>query len=329
MALASCSTTGKSPQKHPFVSISAVGDLMFDRGVGEAVWKNGSHWAMEKVRDDIASADIAFANLESPISKKSAMLEKPIGFRSPPGTAGLLADAGFDVVSLANNHSVDCGRDGLLETMAFLGKSGLHWCGAGKDRREAEKACIIKVNGLRVAFVAFSQFPEGSRKMDKVPTIALAEPGTVSRVIAGAAKKADIVVASFHWGEEYAPIPTGESRTLAREAADAGAALILGHHPHVVQGLETIPRRHGRPALVAWSLGNFIFDQKETRTREGLVLHCRMDRGGVESARLAPVRIDGLRPRPADPAETKATISTVATLSPAGLINPDGSLNLP
>jgi len=297
--------------------------------VGKTVFKYGSGWAMEKVGLEISAADLAFANLECPIAEKSAMLAKPIGFRAPAGSARLLADAGFDIVSLANNHAVDCGRDGLLETMAFLKKAGLRWCGAGKDRKGAERAEVIRVNGLKIAFVAFCEFREGAVKRDTVPTIALAEPGTVGRAVKDAAKRADIVVASFHWGEEYSRNPTGESRAMAKEAAEAGACLILGHHPHVVQGLETMPGKRGRPVLVAWSLGNFMFDQKDPRTREGIILHCQLGKDGVESARLAPVRIDGFRPRPAVPAEFKETVSLVAGLSPAGLVGLDGRINLP
>lgn len=284
---------------------------------------------MENIRGEITPADISFANLESPISEISAMLEKPIGFRAPPSTAQLLADAGFDIVSLANNHAVDCGRDGLVETMGFLKKAGVRWCGAGKDRKSAEKAAVIRVKGVKIAFVAFCEFLEGSRKRNTVPTIALSEPGTVARVVAEARKKADVVVASFHWGQEYSEGPTRESRAIAKEAAEAGAALIIGHHPHVVQGLETIPRKRGRPALVAWSMGNFLFDQKKPETREGMFLHCMIGKDGVESARISPIRIEGFRPRPANAAERENTLSKVSALSATGLVGADGRLKLP
>jgi poly-gamma-glutamate synthesis protein (capsule biosynthesis protein) len=327
--LASCAGNKAVKKGPPTATLAAAGDLMMDRSVETAVWEHGTGWALEKVREAVSSADIAFVNLESPIAEKSAMLEKPIGFRAPSGTARLLADSGFDIVSLANNHAVDCGRDGLLETFAFLEQAGLRWCGAGKDRKAAEKAAVLRVNGLRVAFVAFCEFPEGSKKRNEVPTIALAERGTVGRVVAEAGRRADVVVASFHWGEEYSGGPTPEARALAGEAAAAGASLILGHHPHVVQGLETIPRKKGRPTLVAWSLGNFVFDQKKPQTREGLLLNCRIGRNGVENASLSPVRIDGFRPRLADPGEKAETLKLVAGLSPAGLVGTDGRLNLP
>jgi poly-gamma-glutamate capsule biosynthesis protein CapA/YwtB (metallophosphatase superfamily) len=328
--LSSCGGNESARRDVPVVELFAAGDIMLDRSVGEAAWRNGMSWILAGFRAQISSADIAFANLESPISEKAAKLEKPISFRAPAGAAKMLSEAGFDIVSLANNHAVDCGRDGLVETMDFLKKSRIRWCGAGKNRDSAEGASVLRSRGLRVAFVAFCEFPEGSKKRDSVPTIALAEPGTVGRCIRKARERADVVVASFHWGEEYARGPSESQRELAREAVEAGASLILGHHPHVIQGLETIPagRAGGRPALVAWSLGNFVFDQNGPRTSSGMALKIRLGKDGVDSARILPVRIEGCRPRPADEKEGAEILRVVTGLSIIGLVGPDGSLKL-
>jgi len=328
--LSSCAENESARRDMPVVELFAAGDIMLDRSVGEAAWRNGMSWILADFRPDISSADIAFANLESPISEKAAKLEKPISFRAPAGAGELLAEAGFDVVSLANNHAVDCGRDGLTETMDFLRKSRIRWCGAGKDRNSAEKASVLRSRGLRVAFVAFCEFPEGSKKRDSVPTIALAELGTVGRCIREARERADVVIASFHWGEEYSRGPSEFQRALAREAVEAGASLILGHHPHVIQGLETLPRGKtgGRPALIAWSLGNFVFDQDGPRTSSGMALRIRLGKDGVESARILPVRIEGCRPRPAEGKEAVEILKIVTGLSVIGLVGPDGTLKL-
>jgi poly-gamma-glutamate synthesis protein (capsule biosynthesis protein) len=286
---------------------------MLDRNAGRMLDKAGPGWPFELVKDKLAGADLTFANLESPIAANSAAVEKPIAFKAPDAAAESLAKGGIGIVSLANNHAMDCGRAGLVETFKALRLAGVKWCGAGSNREEAEAPVVARTGGIRIAFVAFTEFPEGAKKRDDVPTMALADSKTVRRVIEAARKKADAVVASFHWGEEYADRPGEERRKLAQIASQAGADLIIGHHPHVLQGFEVIagPRR----TLVAYSLGNFVFDQRRQGTRDGAFLLVRIGKEGLIAAEAVPVKIKEGRPMPAEGEEAQEILRTLAGLS--------------
>jgi len=295
------------------VVLAAVGDVMLDRNAGKMLAQSGPGWPFENVNQALAGAVVRFANLESPIAVDASRLDKPIAFRAPARAAASLAEAGFTVVSLANNHAVDCGRNGLKETFHALKKAGVKWCGAGVDRETAEAPVIIKAGGIRIAFVGFTEFPEGSRKLDDVPTMALADAGTVRRAVGAARGIADVVVVSLHWGEEYQDRPGEDRRKLARIAAEAGADLIVGHHPHVLQGFEVI--NGARRTLVAYSLGNFVFDQRKEGTRDGAILLVRLGRQGVIAASVVPIQLVSGRPTPATGEEGEAVLKNLAGLS--------------
>jgi poly-gamma-glutamate synthesis protein (capsule biosynthesis protein) len=311
LVLAGCGS-GMRPEGDT-VTLAAVGDVMLDRNAGRMLEKAGPGWPFENVKQTLAGADAGFANLESPIAVDAPKVDKPIAFRASVRAADSLAGVGFKMVSLANNHAADCGRAGILETMRALRKAGIKWCGAGRNRPEAEAPVIVKVGGVRLAFVGFTEFPEGSRKRDDVPTMALADAGTIRRSVGAARALADVVVVSLHWGEEYQDRPGEARRSLARVAAEAGADLIVGHHPHVLQGFEVI--NGVRRTLVAYSLGNFVFDQRTEGTREGAILLVRLNRQGVVSASVVPVRLVAGRPTPAVGEEGSAVLRSLAGLS--------------
>jgi poly-gamma-glutamate synthesis protein (capsule biosynthesis protein) len=299
------------------VTIVAGGDVMLDRGIAEAIGRAGPGRVLRGVAGEFTGADISFCNLESPLAESSGKLDKPIAFKAAPATAGILASAGMDVVSLANNHAVDCGRAGLVETLGALKAAGVRWCGAGRTRSAAEYPAVFRAGGIRVAFVAMTEFPEGARKHYDRPTMALATGEDARRAIGTARGMADLVVASFHWGSEYSPRPTPFQRRMAAQAAEWGADLVLGHHPHVVEGLELIPRagEGRRPVLVAYSLGNLVFDQRRAATRKGLVVAITAGPEGVREARLVPVMLEGGFPRVAEGGDADAILGEVARLS--------------
>ncbi|MBI3944370.1 MAG: CapA family protein, partial [Armatimonadetes bacterium] len=286
------------------VMLAAVGDILLDRGVGERIGRFGIEYPFRHVAGILSGADIAFGNLECPLSAEGIKTPKPFSFRADPAAAECLRRAGLDIVSLANNHAMDCGRSGLLETVRHLEGRGIRWCGAGWTRAEAEAATVVTARGLRVGFVGFCRFlPEGGFLRDDRPTIAFASPERVRAAVRAARARADVVVASFHWGVEYRPYPVAEQERLAKEAVDAGAHLVLGHHPHVLQRVEWL----GPHAVAAYSLGNFVFDSPRPEARESAILRFRLSRRGVESVDAIPVRVEGCRPRPL-PAKEGAAI---------------------
>jgi gamma-polyglutamate biosynthesis protein CapA len=312
---------GCRPQKHETrtseaeVTLVAVGDILLDRGVGKQIVRFGADYPFERVGGLLREADIAFGNLECPLAAGGEKVKKRYSFRAKPEMAESLARAGFDLLSLANNHTMDCGRIGLTETMENLSRPNLRWCGAGKTRSEAEMATVLEVQGIRVAFVGFCEFvPERAFPRDDRPTILFAEEETVRRVVSAARPQADVVIASFHWGIEFDSRPTEFQKGLARAAVESGADIVLGHHPHVLQPLEVMSH-NGRRALIAYSLGNFVFDPTSSAPSRSMILRCTFGKNGLHRAEVLPMQIEQCRPRPAEAAETETIRSRLTSLS--------------
>ncbi len=188
---------------------------------------------------------------------------------------------------------------------AILKSRGLLWTGAGENRALAETPTIVTRHGLRIAFVGFCQFlPEGTFLNDDRPTIAFADEDNVRRVVGAARARADIVVASFHWGVEYRTWPSELQKHLAHVAVAAGADLVLGHHPHVLEGSEALTRNDGgvvHRAFIVYSLGNFVFDPKPQQgaaAAHSMIFQCRLTSTGVRDVRTIPIRIVDCQPRP-------------------------------
>lgn len=275
------------------VTLVAVGDVQLGRYVADDIKRNGADWLFAPTADISRGADIAFCNLECALSADALLLPKRFGFRADPGCADALARAGYDVACLANNHSMDCHFAGLTDTMRALAGARVAYVGAGDDRRAARRPLILHCRGLRIAFLARSMFiPEGVVLLDDHPAIAILDPDAIARDVRAAARAADVVVVSLHWGIEYSPYPTDWQRRIAHRIVDAGADVVIGHHPHSVQEVERY-----RGAVIAYSLGNFVFDTSRERARHGLMLRCRVGRGGVIAVDTVPVTIKDHRPR--------------------------------
>lgn len=273
------------------VTLAAVGDIQLGRGVGRMIEKEGPDYPFRMVAPLLRSADLTFGNLECALSEEGRPIPKQFSFKADPAAALGMAGAGFDLLSLANNHSMDCGREGLLETQAALAGRGIRSVGAGRDAAEAAAPVILEHGGLRIAFLARTMVaPEGVIYREDAPGVAALDPERIEDEVRAARRQADLVVVSLHWGIEYARQPQEEQRRLARRLVDAGACLVLGHHPHALQPVERY-----RGGLIAYSLGNFVFDAGP-KGRQGAILRCTLTAGGVGSAELIPVAIREGRP---------------------------------
>lgn len=286
----------------------AVGDIMLDRWVGEVIKRSGATHILEKVRDDIRAADIAFANLESPLSTVGAHAPKACIFRADPATVEVLVDGGFNIVSIANNHTLDAGVAGLMQTMDHLEAAGIAWCGAARERERSWEPSRFEIDGLMMGFVACTDlsFQHGSWcKVD-------AEMTDFAEQIRSAKSQCDLLVVSIHWGNEYQNVPTRRQREVAHAAIDAGADLIIGHHPHVLQG---VGQYRGAPIL--YSTGNFVFDQREGERMESAVFHLEFTEGEGWQIRAVPVWIPFARAGPIYPESARAAsiINRLASLS--------------
>jgi poly-gamma-glutamate capsule biosynthesis protein CapA/YwtB (metallophosphatase superfamily) len=210
----------------------------------------------------------------------------------------------------------------LLETIDHLKARGLHWAGAGPTLAAAEAPTILSVRGIKIAFIAFTDVePESGLRGDGWRGVARASKSALGRAVAAARGQADVVVVSLHWGIEYTSRPSGRQRELAQAAVAAGADLVLGHHTHTLQGLEAFVQKGAavkRRALVAYSLGNFVFDSPPSlgrRVVETVVLRCKLNRNGLVSAEVRPVFIEKYLPRAAAPEESRRILARLTELS--------------
>ncbi|MCX7599547.1 MAG: CapA family protein [Armatimonadetes bacterium] len=278
-------------------SLVAVGDIMLDRGVGRAIQRRGWSSIFACVRDRLRAADITFGNLESPLSTRGAHSPKDCVFRAHPSTVKVLLDGGFDIVSVANNHTLNSGRQTLLDTLGILRSNGLRYVGARPERHLSWWPVHLQAGGLTVGFMAFTDlsFEHGSySKVDK-------DLGKFAEKISTAARKVDVLVVSFHWGEEYMAMPTLRQRQVARVTVEAGADLILGHHPHVLQGITAL---NGAPIL--YSMGNFVFDQRQGERMESAIFELSYVAGDGWYIRAVPVIIPSSRFGPEYPPTTRS-----------------------
>lgn len=294
--------------EEPEVTLLAVGDVMLGRHVAAKMRLHGLDYPFAKVRDLLAGADLVFANLESPLGVKGRPIpNKGIWFRGPPEGASVLRDAGIDVVSVANNHILDYDTESLIETLGLLDQHGVAWAGAGRNLEEARRPAVLERNGITVAFLAYTEFadadlfwswqhPRTFLAGPQVPGCAPMDLDMITEDVALARTRADIVVVSFHWGQEYVNHPQSymgqDLQEVARRTIDAGAHLVLGHHPHAIQGIEFY-----RGAIIAYSLGNFVMDQTRPITTESMILRIGLSAGGVRSLQVLPVRIRDHRPQ--------------------------------
>jgi len=295
----------------PLVGLVVVGDVMLGRGVGSLIAANSPSYPFSATRDLTSQADIAFGNLESPITTRG-FPQGGIALRSRPEVTEGLSYAGFDVLSLANNHTDDYGAVGLLDTMSHLDGEEIAFVGLTSDDDEGQVALTREVNGLRMAFLAYNHVgPRPTGAGGGVSGRAWLEPELAYADVLEAAKNADFVVVSLHWGEEYMPLPDEFQQQVARGMLDAGAGLVLGHHPHVVGGVAFEER-----GLVAYSLGNFVFDQPfSEETLQGLVLLSLIGRSGLKQVQLIPVQIEAGQPSVLPLAEARSVLSKVFEVS--------------
>ncbi len=298
---------GLADQTGPLISFVAVGDVMLGRGVGRLMAVNSPHYPFLLTRELTNAADVAFANLECPLTL-GGVPQGGIALRASPDAVEGLSDAGFDVLSLANNHSDDYGAIGLLDTIAALEEKGIAHVGVEGGPGAARSATVIDAGGAKIAFLAYNHVePRYPGEQGGVPGPMWLEPELVYHEVGRAGDQADIVVVSFHWGTEYIPVPDTFQREVARRTVEAGADLVLGHHPHVVGGVAFLEQ-----GFVAYSLGNFIFDQPfSVETERGLMLQALLDDTGLKQVRLVPVHIEAGQARVLPQAESTSALGEV------------------
>lgn len=274
------------------VTLLFVGDLMLARGVEFYTEREGGgdfRFPFQYVSSTLSAADLTIGNLEHPVSDRGRNQGSEYSLRAKPEAIGGLADAGFDIVSLANNHIWDWGTDALSDTLSRLDGVQIDHVGAGMNETAANAPVFKEVNGNRFAFLSWTDlYPEGLEAQGDGPGVSrFREDEAVARV-RELAFGYDVVAVLFHWGDEYQTRANETQQRIGRTLIDAGADLVIGHHPHVVQEVE----RYGE-GWIAYSLGNFIFDQGfSEETTRGLALRVTVTDGRVMSVEELPTRMN-------------------------------------
>lgn len=303
----------------PGVDLTIVGDLMLVRGVPDG------REALGPMADLLRSADLAVGNLEQTLSTDGEPTQGGDSFGGSPADLDLLRRAGFDAVSLANNHLGDYGERALLQTVEQFAHGAVRAFGAGRTARAAARPVVLVAGGTRFAFLGFNAIGEtpmatatapGALSVRMPPRTGPLQQADLDRVTAAvrrAARVAEAVVVLPHWGTQYTHAPEPVQHQVARALVDAGADLVVGGHPHWVQGVEQVA---GVPVL--HSLGNFVFDMDwEPQVMQGVVLETTWVAGELTTLRLVPYATDPVTfaPQRADPAVARDILGDIAGTS--------------
>lgn len=261
-----------------FVNLAFLGDMMLDRGVRSSVNKNfkGDYSALFEKLNVLKKSDMIFANLEGPASDQGKDMGNLYSFRMDPSVVPALKGAGIGIVSMANNHVGDWGRSAFADTLARLEENEILYTGAG-TKDTIENPTIVEKYGIKIGYLGFSDVgPHWMTPTEDNPGILLANNPRFKEIIQNASKQVDYLIVSFHFGDEYKTIHNKRQEKLAHDAIDSGAKIVIGHHPHVVQDTEIY-----KNGFIAYSLGNFIFDQKFSEaTMQGMFLEIKLHRDG-------------------------------------------------
>lgn len=267
--------------------ITAVGDIMLS-GSGEKIYREyGYDYPFAATRAILQQGDILIGNLESPLASRGIEFKKKkFRFKADPRAALALRNAGFTHLSLANNHILDFGGEGLKETLAALDVNAIIYAGAGQNLAAARTAATTELKGVKVAFLSYSlTYPE---EFFATAENAGTAPGYIPLVttdIAKAKQVADCVIVSFHWGGEGLDKPKPYQVTAAHKAVDAGADIVIGHHPHVLQGVE----RYNN-GVIFYSLGNFAFGSYSKSSALSMIARITFA-AGVREVEIIPLNV--------------------------------------
>lgn len=297
------------------VVLHAVGDVMLAGPWTAELQRQGYDHSFAQVAAELARGDLTLANLESPIARSGTeYTDKRFRFRAEPELAPALRQAGINVVTLANNHSMDFGAAALKETRQHLRAAGVRTVGAGEHLAQARQPLVLQVRRQSLAFLAYSAVePTAFYATSTRAGTAPAREALMHEDLAAVRPLADHVIVSLHWGTEGLSEVQPHQPALARRLIDAGADIVIGHHPHVLRGVERY--RHG---LIFYSLGNFAFASRSALAQHGAIVRLRLD-GERREAEILPLDVHtprvGFQPRLLTGAAGQAVVDRLNQLS--------------
>jgi poly-gamma-glutamate synthesis protein (capsule biosynthesis protein) len=293
------------------VNFCAVGDILLDRGILTQDKATGLGFFFDEVSPLIKKNDLAFCNLECSISDSGSPLNKKYIFHAEPESLINLKKAGFNIISIANNHTLDWGRDAFIETKLHIEKNNMFPVGGGNNQQEARKTVVIERNGLKFAFLGYiNMLLEDIPFLEDKPAPAWATVDEIISEIKNVRDKVDFVIVSFHWGVEFQQYPTINQTQIAHKLIDEGADLIIGHHPHVLNRIEQYKGKY-----IVYSLGNFLFYQRKLARTQSMIFGCSFNKTGIHSPYFIPIIIKNYKPCIAKGADAKKIMDVIGNLS--------------
>lgn len=279
------------------VTATFVGDIMLGRYVEHVMEQHGEEFIYKYVEPYFQISDYISGNFEHPVttSDEYEKADKYIHLDAAPTTVNTLKKMNFSVLNLANNHTMDYGQDGLWDTLEAFSNADLDLVGAGSSLEDAmDRIAYTETNHLTIATLGFTDvYAEGFSVNDYRGGVLPLDPTIFIPMIAEASEEADLVVVHAHWGQEYDDQPTTRQQEMAKAMADAGADIVIGHHPHVLQNIEVY-----NDTVIFYSLGNFVFDQGWTRTRSSAIVQYHLLEDGTGRFEVTPIYIREAQPRP-------------------------------
>ncbi len=273
----------------PPPSVIVAGDIMLGGRAKKAVTEFGLDYPFDGVLPLLRTAPIVLGNLEGPFAEKARKQQRNFSYRVDVSLASSLSRAGINVVTLANNHLMDCGRSGVLETLDALSNANVFAVGAGTSQRAAHTAVILQADGMQIGLLGYYWNRRTAATADR-PGSAMDPPEVLEADIRGLRKYTDRIVVTFHWGVPYEREPSPEDRAKAHFAVDCGADAVVGHHPHIVQPFEIY-----RGCPIFYSVGNFAFGSGNSRA-EGLLVGLRFEENKTV-ANVYPLYVKNRDPR--------------------------------
>ncbi len=301
------------------IQLSAVGDIMLDRALGYAIEQGNIEFPFSSVVEQLSSADITVGNLESALGDVGIPADKSYTFQAPPEAAESLAYAGFDIVSLANNHALDYGIEALEQATELLTNQSIAAIGAGPNDSAARSPHVREVQGIKLAFLAYTDVPVEVRGFDtrqwqageNQAGLLWADLSIVEEDVKIARELADVVIIVLHSGYEYIEAPSPQHSTSSRAALEAGADIVIGHHAHLLQGVEFNER-----GVIVYGLGNFAFEIDGPP--DTAILNVWMDQQGVRQIEFVPAIVQfGGQPRIANDLEKSRILDHIYRLTDA------------
>ncbi|MEW6087908.1 MAG: CapA family protein [bacterium] len=306
----------KAENNKPEVTLLAAGDILFDSEIEDIIKSKGGRNIFEKVAPILKQGDIVFGNLESMMGTKKGVPIykdlKPYNFLASLDRHKILKENGFNVLNLANNHTMDYGPGPIRETRQLLLKEGMHFFGAGQNLNEARGPAIIIIKGIKFAFLGYSKtYPQDGYASENKAGIAPINLDYIREDIKNIRGKSDFVIVSIHWGTEYKFMPDERQKEIAHKTIDSGADMILGHHPHVLQGIEIYKNK-----FIIYSLGNFLFDQENYWKDKSIILSCNFSKDRLKSIKIIPIdRYEKYLPKPAEGNEKNIILNKIKQIS--------------